>query len=115
EDGSKTRLIDLHRKSTPITPRVDASLFNFEKTLNRQGATMEKFLEEISVVASVEFDPAFDSMESHMEAVVRGLASMPGEYPPPLQRLKAAYSRESVKRFNAYSFLARARKVSAAE
>ncbi|MCB2156667.1 hypothetical protein KQI84_17460 [bacterium] len=109
EDGSKVQVIDLQRKSTPITPRIDTSLFDFGAMMNRQDAGVEQFLEVIETAADIKVDRDFDAIADHMPQVREALASHPGEFPPAADAIEVAYDRPYMKSYNLYSFLYRAR------
>lgn len=112
-DDTTTMLIDLHRRSTPITPRLDAALFDFEQVMTRSGADADLFLEELQDrLPLIEFDAGFaDAAEALEPAVTRGLAKLPGEFAPPHDRLAAPYDSLCLKLFDVYSFLQRERRI----
>jgi hypothetical protein len=109
-DGTLTQLIDIHRRSTPITPRIDASLFDFSKTLNRTDANARMFLEHLNIVTDLVFDSRFDGVYNLVEKQARALASRPSLYEPPADRLAVAYEPEALATFNVYSLLERGRR-----
>ncbi len=116
EDGSTTRLIDLHRKSTPITPRIDARLFDFSVMLAKKGADVDAFYDVLRQEIPIDFDAEFDQVRSHLNPVVeKGLASFPGEFSPPANSLKLWYDHYDLRLFDVYSFLLREHTISTSE
>jgi len=109
EDGSQALFIDLLRKSTPITPRLDASLFDFSAIMKVREATAEAFIESIFDPASVHHDDNFDEQKDHLESLVtKGFASLPGNLEPPENAMKhSGYDKDDLRLFNIHSFLLR--------
>jgi len=107
-DESETLMIDLVRKSTPITPRLDTDLFDFEEMLGKEGADAYALLEELKSGTSLELDLSFNEIqEALVPAVAKGLASHPGMFAPPLDKIGTQYDSTSLKLFNVYSFFTR--------
>lgn len=112
DDGSATTLIDLHRRSTPITPRIDSSLFDFAATLGQPGVTPGKFAESIRTATKAEVDGGFEAARKHLAPVVeRGLATFPGRFAPPADKHATLYDPKAIRLFDVYSFLAREHRV----
>jgi len=106
-DGSTTTLIDLHRKSTPITPRIDAALFDFAGAIGGRN-DHKAFVAALYDPARTELDSGFDAAAPNMaEVVERGLATFPGELPPPPSHLKTDYDPRSLRLFDCYSLFSR--------
>lgn len=109
EDGTETLLIDLHRRSTPITPRLDIAYFDFPALTGAAGADAYGFLELLKGKAgSIEIDLGFQDAAQHLVPALRkGLATLPGEFPPSQDKLPVDYDVKSLKLFGVYSYLTR--------
>ncbi|MCC6545682.1 hypothetical protein IT570_00830 [Candidatus Sumerlaeota bacterium] len=105
EDGKSALLIDIHRRSTNITPRLDAALFSFETLIAKPGATVEDFLVELEAHAKVSVDRRFQDSCAHLEEVARDFASVPGEFTPPPGMILSPYAKRDIRTANIYSFL----------
>lgn len=113
-DGTTTTLIDVHRKSTPITPRIDAALFDFASATGGKN-DHKAFIASLYDPSRTEIDSDFDGAAPNMmEVVERGLATFPGELPPPAKALKADYDPKQLRLFDCYSLFSRELRVSAA-
>ncbi|MDK2973003.1 MAG: hypothetical protein PWP23_2758 [Candidatus Sumerlaeota bacterium] len=108
-DGSETLLVDLHRRSTPITPRIDTAFFDFAAITGEAGADAYGFLEKLrQKIGTIEIDLQFNDVAQHLVPALRkGLATLPGEFGPPEDKMPSPYDGKSVKLFGVYSFLAR--------
>lgn len=107
EGGGKTVIIDLHRKSAAITPRIDGATFEFAATLGQSGVGPREFLDEVEAASGAHIDRHYGRVAEAMTRVVKGLATLPSEYMPPDEKLPVPYVREDLRRFNAFSFLLR--------
>ena len=111
-DGSESLIIDIIRKSTPVTPRLDTDLFNFEEMLGQEGADAYTLLEELKKATSLDLDLSFNELaEYFVPAVKKGLATHPGMFAPPGDKLAAPYDGKALKLFNIYSLFARLKSV----
>ena len=105
EDGSTTTLIDLHRFSTSITPRVDVALFDFPTLMGNPEAGLEDFLKELEIRSEIKVDRRFNQ---HREAILRAskdFGSKPVEFAPTKDRLAAPYDKEIILGADIWSFL----------
>ncbi len=105
EDGKRALLIDLHRRSTTITPRLDVSLFDFAAMLGKPGSGYDEFLAELEGRSSITVDRRFATHKDHMATVMRGFGTLPSEFPPPPGMILSPYDRNEVRAANIYSFL----------
>lgn len=112
-DGTETLLIDLHRRSTPITPRLDTAHFDFGALTGTPGDDAYAWLDSLrDKLQDVDFDLDFaEVVEAIAPAVQRGLARFPGEVQPPPEKLQSPYEKASVRMFSVYSFFSRLRRV----
>lgn len=109
EDGKTALLIDLHRRSTNITPRLDVSLFNFESVMHQANAGTEQFLALLEEKAGVTIDRRFGPNREQLKTLMRDFGSSPGEFPPPPGMIFSPYSEAALRAANIYSFLLHAR------
>ena len=105
KDGSAATLIDLHRKSTSITPRLDASLFDFAAMLSQPGAGIEDFLRELESRAKVKTNVEFGKHRDEAIALAKDFGSRPAEFSPPEDKLPSAYASEDLLAASIWSFL----------
>lgn len=105
DDGKTATLIDIHRRSTNITPRLDAALFSFETLIAKPGATVEDFLIELEACTGVKVDRRLGEQREHLETVARDFASVPSEFCPPPGMLLSPYEKRDARTANLYSFL----------
>ncbi len=106
-DGTETTLIDLHRKSTPITPRIDADLFDFASVTG--GANdADAFIQAIYDPATVELNSDLEEHGDLFAPVARqALATFPGRFEPPADRLRSEYEPDALRLADCFSFVAR--------
>lgn len=109
EDGTTTTFIDLHRKSAPITPRLDAAMFNFPEMLVRADATMDHFLDDLEANTNLVIERQFEENRDRMQVVVDDIAERPSEFAPTKDALVSPYDRKDLLCASIYSFLTRAR------
>lgn len=109
EDNSETLIVDLHRRSTPITPRIDTAFFDFAAVTGQQAADVFGFLEILrGKVGQIQIDLQYNDVREHLTPALRnGLATLPGEFGPPDEAMPASYQTRSLKLFGVYSFLMR--------
>jgi len=108
EDGTSTTFIDLHRKSAPITPRLDAAMFNFPEMLVRADATMDHFLDDLEANTNLVIERQFEENRERMTQVVNDIAERPSEFAPTKDALPSPYVRQDLLNASIYSFLIRA-------
>ena len=111
KDGQQTLLMDLHRKSAPITPRIDTALFDFPTMLKKQDADAYTLVEAIKERAPDIFvDLDYVDVGNYMELMLsRGFATFPGQFGPPEGATSSPYEEKSLRMFDCYSFLTRER------
>lgn len=116
-DGTETLLIDLHRRSTPITPRLDTALFDFGALTGKAGDDAYAWLDTLrDKLEGVDFDLDFAEVgEQIAPAVERGLARFPGEVQPPAGKLASPYEKLSVRMFSVYSYFSRQQRMEQSE
>lgn len=105
EDGSRTTLIDLHRKSSPIVPRLDVSLFDFPSILGKEDAKLEDFLAMLEERAEVKVDKRFAMHRPQLVSMTRDFGSLPGMFEPPTAALVSPYTKDDIRAANMYSTL----------
>ncbi len=106
-DGSTTTLIDLHRKSTPITPRIDASLFDFASVTGGDN-TADAFIQAIYDPSNVSLNQEFDVHgEAFGKAARKALATFPGQFAPSAKELPTEYDPDVLRAFDCFSYIAR--------
>lgn len=105
QSGGTATLIDLHRRSTNITPRLDTALFDFSQVMQREGATHEDFLKEIGERTGAPIDRRYTQHREHLAAIAKDFASFPSQFEPPPAMLVAPYTRADLRGANIYSFL----------
>lgn len=105
KDGSTATLIDLHRKSTSITPRLDASLFDFATMLGQPSARTEDFLRELESRARVSVNDTYGRNRDEMVTIAADFGSRPAEFAPPDDKLPSAYSSTDLLAASLWSFL----------
>ncbi|MDX2177179.1 MAG: hypothetical protein SF028_12000 [Candidatus Sumerlaeia bacterium] len=106
-DGTLTRWVDLVRKSSPVTPRLDTAMFDFPAMMNRSDATLRHFLDTLEESSACAVDMGFGRSQKAMAQVVADLATAPSEVAPPSAALPQGYARAAHRAANAYSFLRR--------
>lgn len=111
DDGAVATWIDLNRRSTPITPRLDASMFDFGKLLNRVDARIEDFLVDLGTVTDTAVDRGFQKHRADAAQLSKDFASTPSEFAPDRSKLHAPYRRDEARLANIYSFLSRANRI----
>ncbi len=109
EDGSETTFIDLHRKSAPITPRLDAAMFDFAALIGRADATIQNFLDDLEANCALQVERGFAPNRERMLSVLDDFATHPSTFAPPPDSLPSPYRRSDERAATAYSFLTRAR------
>lgn len=107
EDGKGATLIDLHRTSTNITPRLDAILFDFSQMMGSEDAGLEEFLKEIENRAHAKVDRRFDKVRAELLKTMEDFGSQPPTFEPPPAMLVSSYMRDDLRAANIYSFLLR--------
>lgn len=105
KDGSTATLIDLHRRSTSITPRLDATLFDFPSLLGVPGAGIADFLRELESRASLTVDNTFTAHRDDVLAMVQDFGSRPAEFAPAPEKLPAPYASADLLGASIWSFL----------
>ncbi len=105
EDGKETTLIDLHRKSANITPRLDVNLFDFAQMLGREDATRDDFLKELSSRSNVVVDRRFARHKPRLAQLSRDFGSQPTMFEPPPAMLLSPYLKEDLLAVNLYTLL----------
>ncbi|MEQ8821370.1 MAG: hypothetical protein RLY93_14100 [Sumerlaeia bacterium] len=108
EDGTTTQLLDFHRRSTPITPRIDVALFDFASFLSTDEATADDLCEELEAVSGATIDRTFDALPEDTAHCAQAVATYPSNYPPPDERLPAPYDHKDARAFDVYGFIKRA-------
>lgn len=112
-DGTIATCIDLHRKTTPITPRLDASMFDFARLANRQGAGIAEFLADLEQVAELKVDQSFDAARDRLRPLIEDFATAPSMFAPDSSTLPSPYDPRGLRLANVYSFLTRAARLEA--
>jgi len=105
EDGKQTTLIDLVRKSTTITPRLDSSLFDFPQMLSSPGAGVEQFLKHLEAKTSLPVNRLFATHRDNLVALSRDFATSPSQVEPPPAMQVSPYDQRQLRAANLYSFL----------
>jgi len=105
-DGSQTTLVDIHLRTGDVTPRIDTRVFDFTRTMKHEDADLEDLLEELDAAAGVVIDRRYDAARPLAAELPQGLATLPGRFPPPAEKLEAPYDEASLRMFDAWSFLA---------
>lgn len=114
EHGYHTKFIDLHRRSTPIIPRLDTAMFDFAKLVNRDGAGIEDFLDELEQNAELKVDREHPKNSESVLTLAKDFASAPSMFAPDPDLLQVPYVTEPLRAANLYSFLARVHRVEGA-
>lgn len=107
-DESVTHLVDLHRRSTPIVPRLDMVLFDLPALLNKQNARLDDFLAELEQHADLKVDRNFERHRHLLSALADDFASAPSEFLPPAEGLPSPYAKTDLLVANLYSVCLRA-------
>jgi len=105
ERGGMATLIDIHRKSANITPRLDVALFDFAAMLNTPGATFEDFLIELENRTSLRMDRLFAQNYQQVMDAAASFGSRPAVFSPPDATVEAPYDRHSHQAANLYSLV----------
>jgi hypothetical protein len=105
ERGGQATLIDLHRKSANITPRLDVALFDFPAMLGTPGATFEDFLNELETRTSLRMDRLFSQNYQQVLDAAASFGSRPAVFSPPDAQLGEPYDRHSHAAANLYSLV----------
>jgi hypothetical protein len=111
DDGKEATLIDLHRKSTNITPRLDVALFDFPQMMADEKAGYEEFLHELEAKSGATVDRGFGQHGDKLTEVARDFGSIPGMFEPPPAMLVSTYNKDAIRAANFYSFLTLQRQV----
>ncbi len=112
ENGSEATLIDVHRVSTTIVPRLDAAHFDFSALLEQKGATIEDFLAEIESRGKIDVNRQYN--DDHREALqkaAKDFASAPGTFQPGDDALTSPYDRRDLLAANLFSLVKAAERV----
>ena len=104
-DGSETVLVDIHRRSTNITLRLDRNLFDFPKMLNKEGAGLDEFLSRLVEKTGAELDGIFELHREILAKTARDFGSRPIDLPPPPGRISAPYTRDDQVAADLYSLV----------
>jgi hypothetical protein len=105
EGGGQSTLIDLHRKSANITPRMDVSLFDFPKMLGSPGATYEDFLLDLVNRTDLRLDRHFATNYQDVIQATANFGSRPTVFTPPAEKLASPYDKHSHDAASLYSFV----------
>ncbi|MBI1292344.1 hypothetical protein GC173_14075 [bacterium] len=105
ERGGQATLIDLHRKSANITPRLDVALFDFGTMMGVAGATFEDFLAELENRTSLRMDRRFAQDYQQVVDASASFGSRPAVFSPPEGQLAEPYDRHSHAAANLYSLV----------
>lgn len=105
ENGLRATLIDLHRHSTNITPRLDAALFDFEGILQKNNAGLEDFLKDLQNRTQAPIDRDFSPNQGQLIRAARDFAARPAFFPPPRGRLISSYVPQDLDAANLYSIV----------
>lgn len=105
QDGSIATILDLYRKSTSITPRIDAAHFDFPSLLDQPGAGIEEFLTELESHTKVETDRTYGLHEQEILDASVDFGSKPALFAPPDSALKSPYEKDAIKAASIWSFL----------
>jgi hypothetical protein len=105
ENGEQATLIDIHRKSANITPRLDVALFDFPTMLSKPGSTFEDFLVELETKTALRLDRLFaQNYKAAMDASTN-FGSRPAFLGPAAAALASPYDRHSLAAANLYSLV----------
>ncbi|MCC5875719.1 MAG: hypothetical protein JJU11_05830 [Candidatus Sumerlaeia bacterium] len=104
-DGTETTLVDIHRRSTNITLRLDRNLFDFSRMLNREGAGLEDFLDHLVEKTGAGLDAIFEIHRDQLVAKSRDFATRPIDLAPPLNKIEAPYKKEHQVAANLYTLV----------
>lgn len=105
EDGVPTTLVDIHRRSTNITLRLDRSLFDFAQVMNSPGAGLEEFLGHLVEKTGATLDAVFQSNVEHLTKAARDFGSRPIDLAPPPEKVHGTCLRDHLVAANLYSFV----------
>lgn len=104
-DGSETTLVDIHRRSTNITLRLDRNLFDFGRMLGREEAGLEDFLDHLVEKTGAQLDAIFEIHRDDLITKSRDFATRPIDLPPPSDKIPAPYRRNDQIAANLYTLV----------
>lgn len=105
EGGEETTLVDIHRRSTNITLRLDRTLFDFAQVMNVPGAGLEEFLTHLVEKTEASLDAIFEANRDQLTRAARDFASRPIDLAPPPDKVPAPCLRDHLVAANLYSFV----------
>lgn len=108
ESGGSTVVIDLLRRNSNVTPRIDTALFDIPQMLGLERAGPDELLAAIGEATGVAVDDSFNHHRAEAEALAQDFGALPAEFSPPEAMLVEPYIPAVARAANLFSFLAQA-------
>lgn len=96
KDNTQATVLDLYRKSTNITPRIDVALFDFPSMFSNDSATFENLVREIEDRCLITTDRTFGEKSAKLIELAKNFGSRPVVFEPPADRLSSPYDTRSL-------------------